>query len=34
MLLNCDAFELSGEDSEGSLDCKEIQPANPKGDQS
>jgi len=30
MLLNCG----SGEDSESPLDCKEIQPVHPKGDQS
>ena len=30
MLLNCDV----GEDSEDPLDCKEIQPVYPKGDQS
>ena len=30
MLLNCGA----GEDSESPLDCKEIQPVHPKGDQS
>ena len=30
MLLNCGV----GEDSEESLDCKEIQPVHPKGDQS
>ena len=30
MLLNCGA----GEDSLSSLDCKEIKPVNPKGDQS
>ena len=30
MLLNCDV----GEDSESPLDCKEIQPVHPKGDQS
>ena len=29
MLLNCDA----GEDTSESLDCKEIQPVNPKGNQ-
>ena len=30
MLLNCGV----GEDSESPLDCKEIQPVHPKGDQS
>ena len=30
MLLNCDV----GDDSESVLDCKEIQPVHPKGDQS
>ena len=30
MLLNCGV----GEDSESLLDCKEIQPVHPKGDQS
>ena len=30
MLLNCGA----GEDSDSPLDCKEIQPVNPKGSQS
>ena len=30
MLLNCDV----GEDLESPLDCKEIQPVHPKGDQS
>ena len=30
MLLNCGV----GEDFESSLDCKEIQPVHPKGDQS
>ena len=30
MLLNCGV----GEDSEEYLDCKEIQPVHPKGDQS
>ena len=30
MLLNCDV----GEDSWSPLDCKEIQPVHPKGDQS
>ena len=30
MLLNCGV----GEDSERPLDCKEIQPLHPKGDQS
>ena len=30
MLLNCGA----GEDSDSPLDCKEIQPVHPKGDQS
>ena len=30
MLLNCGV----GEDPESSLDCKEIQPVHPKGDQS
>ena len=30
MLLNCGI----GEDSAGPLDCKEIQPVHPKGDQS
>jgi len=30
MLLNCGI----GEDSWGPLDCKEIKPVNPKGDQS
>ena len=30
MLLNCDV----GDDSESPLDCKEIQPVHPKGDQS
>ena len=30
-----DAFECgTGEDFENSLDCKEIQPVNPKGNQS
>ena len=29
MLLNCGV----GEDSESPLDCKEIQPVHPKGDQ-
>ena len=29
MLLNCDAGEFTSE----SLDCKEIQPVNPKGNQ-
>ena len=29
MLLNCGV----GEDSESPLDCKEIQPVNPKGNQ-
>ena len=29
MLLNCGV----GEDSEGPLDCKEIKPVNPKGNQ-
>ena len=30
MLLNCGG----GEDSESPLDCKEVQPVHPKGDQS
>ena len=30
MILNCGV----GEDSESPLDCKEIQPVHPKGDQS
>ena len=30
MLLNCGV----GEDSESPLDCKEVQPVHPKGDQS
>ena len=30
MLLNCDV----GEDLESPLDCREIQPVHPKGDQS
>ena len=30
MLLNCDV----GDDSESVLDCKEIQPVHPNGDQS
>ena len=36
MLLNCGVGEdsLVGEDSESPLDCKEIQPVHPKGDQS